>query len=80
MREFIQFDYIFTNEGNSSNSGESIVNIEAASKTEVMNACNMVSMEEELELLENAKRLGVVYLLGDSEVIANKDSSCSRDS
>eukprot|EP00253_Pinus_taeda_P000857 PITA_00857 len=83
LREFIQFDYICRNdmnkqsqhEGNSSNSGESIVNIDAASETEDMKACSMVSVKEELEFLENAKESGVVYLLGDSEVIANKDSS-----
>eukprot|EP00253_Pinus_taeda_P035550 PITA_35550 len=80
LRDFIQYDYICKNiiinqsqhEGNSSNSRESIVNIRAVSENELMNVC---SMEEELEFLENAKKSGVVYLLGDSEVIANKDSS-----
>jgi hypothetical protein len=35
----------------------------------------MVREEHELVFLENAKKSGVVYLLGGSEVIASKDSS-----
>jgi len=54
---------------------ESVVDIGAVSENAVMNACTMENVEEELDFLENAKKSGVVYLMGDSEVIASKDST-----
>lgn len=73
LKDFIMADYMYQveNEGNNFDNGESIVDIGALSE----NACTMGIVQEELDFLENAKKLGVVYLLGDSEVFASKDSS-----
>ena len=83
MKEFRHLDYINTlsinkkpqNEWNSFGSGESIVDIGASIEDEVTNEITMVSIEDEWEILENAKKYGLVYLLGNSGVIASKDSS-----
>eukprot|EP00253_Pinus_taeda_P023812 PITA_23812 len=54
---------------------ESIVDIGTVSDNAVMDARTMESLQEELDFLENAMKSGVVYLMGDSEVIASEDSS-----
>lgn len=83
LKKFIRTDDIHTYDMNNQprcddnycGGTESVVDIGAVSENAVMNACTMENVEEELDFLENAKKSGVVYLMGDSEVIASKDSS-----
>lgn len=83
LREFIRSDNTYTHdinnrpesEENNCDRPESIVDIGTVSENAVIDARTMESLQEELDFLENEMKSGVVYLMGDSEVIASEDSS-----
>lgn len=83
LREFIRSDNTYTHdinnrpesEENNCDRPESIVDIGTVSENAVIDARTMESLQEELDFLENEMKSGVVYLMGDSDVIASEDSS-----